>query len=486
MYKIGLIIITAIITLQAFPQMENSKSSKRGEQQIEISEGFSFISSRIIAPEPDMLVVLAAILNEGLDFVRNSQGQTLRKIGPNWVNGIGDWIIDEGYLIKVFSDNSFTINGDVVDPFTPIPLGSGFQFISYYPDTPMNALIAFENILGEKLDFIRNSNGQILRKIGPNWINGIGDCNPAEGYLVKMLDDDILIYPPATKLVTFRFHDAAQDTLFSNGVSTLYYRHSTWTEDSTKTSNNGIISLNMLVGETYDINGSHSDDLETHLGLQQSYTALTRPEDLEAFEQRALEDDSSPVTISSGETTIKISKLHKTFPIVWMRAYASELNGLNQGTRKFSTADATAPVWVDLSNGGQSLTADQMEWYQDIVTELTSIPHVYVTLPLEQSATQPAVPHNRISIDEDNPPTPSNATTINDEHEILIATSLFRPNWPSEHDFKIEVYQAFGDLNDIGGNDPNIMNGSSQNYTLNHTGRDIFAIQYLFKPMTKF
>ena len=194
-YAIGLIIVAMIINQQVFPQKENAKSPLRGEQQIELSEGYSFISSRINVQYPDMLVVLATILNENLDFVRNSQGQVLRKIGPNWVNNIGDWVIDEGYLIKVFSDDSFTMEGDVIDPVTPIPLELGYQFISYFPDIQTDALIAFESILDDNLDFIRNSQGSILRKIGPNWVNGIGDCNPGEGYLVKMLADDVLIYP---------------------------------------------------------------------------------------------------------------------------------------------------------------------------------------------------------------------------------------------------------------------------------------------------
>jgi uncharacterized protein (TIGR02145 family) len=192
---IALIILAMIINQQVFPQKENAKNPLRGEQQIELSEGYSFVSSRIIAPDPDMLIVMASVLNENLDFIRNSQGHVLRKIGPNWVNNIGDWIIEEGYLIKVFSDDSFTMEGDVVDPVTPIQLVAGFQFISYFPDTPIDALIAFESILSYNLDFIRNSQGQILRKIGPNWVNGIGDCKPGEGYLVKMFADNVLIYP---------------------------------------------------------------------------------------------------------------------------------------------------------------------------------------------------------------------------------------------------------------------------------------------------
>ncbi|MBI9037072.1 MAG: right-handed parallel beta-helix repeat-containing protein [Bacteroidales bacterium] len=168
-------------------------------QQVFLSSGFSFVSSYIIPDNPDMLIVMATVLNENLDFVRNSQGQTLRKIGPNWVNGIGDWVVTEGYLVKMFTDDSFIIEGDAVDPATPIPVATGFQFVSYFPENPMNALLAFETLIGDDLDFIRNSQGQMIRKIGPNWVNGIGDCQSGEGYLIKMYADGELVYPVSAK-----------------------------------------------------------------------------------------------------------------------------------------------------------------------------------------------------------------------------------------------------------------------------------------------
>ncbi|MBI9036663.1 MAG: fibrobacter succinogenes major paralogous domain-containing protein [Bacteroidales bacterium] len=164
------------------------------EQLFDISEGYSFISSYIIPEDSDILIVMASLLNDNLDFIRNSDGDMLRKIGPNWVNGIGNWVVDEGYLVKMFNEDLFVIGGDLVDPETPIPLETGYQFVSYFPEISINALIAFETIIGDNLDFIRNSQGGVIQKIGPNWINGIGDCNPGEGYLVKMFADDILIF----------------------------------------------------------------------------------------------------------------------------------------------------------------------------------------------------------------------------------------------------------------------------------------------------
>ena len=222
LYKIGLMILTMIISQQVFPQKENANEFLTGEQQIELSEGYSFISSRINAENPDMLIVMASVLNENLDFIRNSQGQILHKIGTNWVNGIGDWIVEEAYLVKMFAGDSFIIEGDVVDPATPIPLATGFQFVSYFPETSMDALIAFETILGDDLDYIRNSQGLVLRKIGPNWVNGIGDCNPGEGYLVKMLADDILIYPfnygvPCPGIPTVTYEGQVYNTVLIGG-----------------------------------------------------------------------------------------------------------------------------------------------------------------------------------------------------------------------------------------------------------------------------
>ena len=176
-------------------------------QNIELTEGYKFISSRIESENPDMLVVLSDILNENLDFVRNSQGDMLRKIGPNWVNGIGDWITTEGYLFKMLGDETLELTGEEVNPITPIDLFVGYQFVSYLPSESIDAIVVFENILSNDLDFIRDSQGDMLRKIGPNWVNGIGNANPSEGYLIKMLADGELIYNTPVKSVLSKINN---------------------------------------------------------------------------------------------------------------------------------------------------------------------------------------------------------------------------------------------------------------------------------------
>jgi len=180
-------------------ELNVEQSSVGCSQSIQIPEGFSFISSYIIHEDPDMETVLQDILNDNLVFVRNSNGQTFRKIGPIWVNGIGDWITTEGYLFKMNIEDQLDFEDGCIDPFTPISLTSGFQFVSFLQDFEIYATDAFASIIGDNLHFARNSNGQTLRKIGPIWVNGIGNCIPGEGYLIKMYADDILIYPVGEK-----------------------------------------------------------------------------------------------------------------------------------------------------------------------------------------------------------------------------------------------------------------------------------------------
>ena len=212
-----------------------------------LNVGYQFVSSRIIPYSPNMLDVLANNL-ENIDFVRNSAGQMLRKIGPIWINSIGDWITTEGYLFRMINPDLLTIYGSAIDPQTPIGLALGYQMISYLPALPINTYDVFEDVLNN-LDFVRNSAGLMFRKIGPVWINGIGDMQAGEGYLVKMNADDILIYPEATdNLIAYKTpmpeHFKVIDGNPYDPVWTIYFEKGTLNiEDEI-----GVYDREMLVG----------------------------------------------------------------------------------------------------------------------------------------------------------------------------------------------------------------------------------------------
>ena len=194
--------------------------------------GYQFISSYVTPPNADMTVVLADLLNSNLSFVRSSTGNMLRKVGSSWINNIGNWVITEGYLVKMNAPDDFSITGTPVDPLTPINLNTGYQFISYFHDYPMDASAAFAGILNNNLSFIRNSGGNMLRKLGPNWVNNIGNVVPGEGYLVKMNAPATLIYPAGTKSESIKNKVAIQHFSFEGGnaadpVYTIYISDAT-------------------------------------------------------------------------------------------------------------------------------------------------------------------------------------------------------------------------------------------------------------------
>jgi hypothetical protein len=198
------------------------------QQQITLSSGYSFISSGIIPFYPDMLNVLSDNL-DNLDFVRNTAGQMLRKIGPVWVNSIGNWITTEGYLFRMNSGDELIISGEPIDPQSPINLLYGYQLISYLPEQPINTADVFANVL-DNLDFVRNTAGQMFRKIGPIWVNSIGDMQAGEGYLVKMNAEDVLIYPEATdNLIAYKTQKPEHYKVIEGNpydpVWTIYFEH---------------------------------------------------------------------------------------------------------------------------------------------------------------------------------------------------------------------------------------------------------------------
>ena len=166
------------------------------KQTLNLSSGYQFVSLNVKPDNIEMKKILADIL-DNVDFIKDSNSNMLRKMGPNWVNNIGDWKNTEGYLIKIKNDDVLQIEGTIVDPETQISVKSGYQFVAYLLSEPINAQSAFIDIL-DNTEFIKDSNGNMLRRMGPNWVNNIGTLNPGEGYLLKMSDNDDFQYKPSS------------------------------------------------------------------------------------------------------------------------------------------------------------------------------------------------------------------------------------------------------------------------------------------------
>ncbi len=161
--------------------------------EVALHNGFQMVSSNVLPPSPDIKVVFQDVL-PNLQFVRDSAGNMLQYAFGDWQNGIGNWSITEGYLVRISGQSTLTIVGLPAMPQTPIDLHAGYQFIAYLPDYPLSALEAFADVV-DNLAFVRDSNGNMLQFAFGTWQDGIGNMTPGGGYLVRMNAPDQLIYP---------------------------------------------------------------------------------------------------------------------------------------------------------------------------------------------------------------------------------------------------------------------------------------------------
>jgi len=164
-------------------------------QDINLLTGTQFISTYINPVDVNFKNIMTPVLT-CMKLAKNSVGKTLAKVGPNWVNQIGNWISTEGYIVTMNCPATLTICGTPpprIPCNTPIPV-SGTKIVPFLSTVPINASTAFNNIK-PNLKLVKNTVGKTLAKVGPNWVNQIGNCNPGEGYLVTMNAPDVLVYP---------------------------------------------------------------------------------------------------------------------------------------------------------------------------------------------------------------------------------------------------------------------------------------------------
>ena len=169
----------------------NSIQSSPLSQILNFPSGWSIFSSYMISNDMNVASVISPI-NENVIIVKDFVGAAYL---TDWeFNGIGDFLVGQGYQIKTNDSVSLEIFGAYAFPEDhPILLSQGWNMIGYLREEPLNTSEVFSEI---------NDSGNILivkdylgSAFLPEWdFNGIGDMQPGEGYQVKMINEDILNY----------------------------------------------------------------------------------------------------------------------------------------------------------------------------------------------------------------------------------------------------------------------------------------------------
>ncbi len=206
-------------------------------QSVTLRNGYQLISRRVSSYTLDMSSFFDAsgVDKSKLDFIRDDVPVTAsidHSGGDVWVDpGDLKWRIHRGYVVKMNADGeSFTITSIPINYDVGIAINaSSYNIISYFPSYNLAATTAFASLMTDDLEFIRDSYGNSITKVGGVWVDHIGTCSPGQGYIVKWGGSATTFhYPAHTKSVGLANNNRdLQHFQFGNGnplkpVYTIY------------------------------------------------------------------------------------------------------------------------------------------------------------------------------------------------------------------------------------------------------------------------
>ena len=168
------------------------------ESSITLDQGWSIISASCSPQNPDMESVWEEIADNVIQ-VKTLNGIYSPELG---INEIGSWNSNQGYQVKMASNDALGISGGNIDPnASEIYLFNGWNIIPYLLEAPLDPAIAFESVAPYIVQ-IKSLNGVYIPSLN---VNTIGNLQPGQGYMVEMAqgypffyDPDLLFKPEIT------------------------------------------------------------------------------------------------------------------------------------------------------------------------------------------------------------------------------------------------------------------------------------------------
>ncbi|MBC8465815.1 T9SS type A sorting domain-containing protein [bacterium] len=160
------------------------------EFPLELIMGWSMVSAYLAPDEEDIRALMRPLVDE--DLLLMMKDGIGRFYNPEYnYNSIPFWNVAEGYLIKMESEGTLTLEGTTVVAEEPLDLVEGWQMISYYLRHPVDAVIALSGLDGN-LIMAKDGIGRFYN--AEYGYSNMGDMSAGNGYLIKLSEDDELIY----------------------------------------------------------------------------------------------------------------------------------------------------------------------------------------------------------------------------------------------------------------------------------------------------
>ncbi|HOP05155.1 MAG TPA: RagB/SusD family nutrient uptake outer membrane protein, partial [Tenuifilaceae bacterium] len=161
-------------------------------QTILLAEGWNIFSTYLTLENASMMNIVQPLITENiLVKVQDQTGNSIEKVGEQWIDNIGDLDLNQGYKVKVTQDTAITLSGVYEGGGMSWSFVTGWNLGGFTSNLPVNATVAFSDAVNEEaLQKAQSQTGAAYEKLPAfGWVNRIGNLKPGEGYRVRVSKD---------------------------------------------------------------------------------------------------------------------------------------------------------------------------------------------------------------------------------------------------------------------------------------------------------
>jgi len=157
---------------------------------VSLDEGWNMISAPVIPFNPDIQFICNRLVEDNnLIILKDYLGHFY---WPEMeFNDVPDWVVEQGYQVKVNDEDSLRFLGDFVAEDRPVPLEEGWTIVAYFPEESVDVITAFANI-HEVLVLVKDAYGRFYLPEF-NWGNMV-PLERGQGYKVNVSEAVDLVW----------------------------------------------------------------------------------------------------------------------------------------------------------------------------------------------------------------------------------------------------------------------------------------------------
>jgi len=187
-------------------------------QAISLVGGWNWVGFNTIPPDTSLNTIFGALAGKIAQV--KTQTQAAVYTGGTWIGDLADMNgIADGAMYKINATQSciLSLNGATVSYNKPIPMITGWKWVSYLPVLPQAVDAALNTIM--PLLIQAKSQTQSTVKVGGGLIGDLTRMEPGKGYTIQVSGPGVLVYPHGESAYPDQSADATTQSMVSGTTS---------------------------------------------------------------------------------------------------------------------------------------------------------------------------------------------------------------------------------------------------------------------------